>query len=171
MPRRLHTLLVLTAASCARGLQLPSLRRSLEKRAPAVRSTRVVGDSAAESLVYTNGLEIAALRTLIGNAPRAEGMTRTQSAKALFKQYGASYLLTSISLALVSYALSYTLVARGFNVAKLLQQIGLQAVVSPNAGTATLAYAVHKAASPIRFPPTVALTPLTARLLKRVRGA
>lgn len=30
-------------------------------------------------------------------------------------------------------------------------------------GTAALAYAAHKAASPIRFPPTVALTPLVAR--------
>lgn len=27
-------------------------------------------------------------------------------------------------------------------------------------GTFTLAYAAHKAASPIRFPPTVALTPV-----------
>lgn len=29
-------------------------------------------------------------------------------------------------------------------------------------GTFTLAYAAHKAASPIRFPPTVALTPVVA---------
>lgn len=32
-------------------------------------------------------------------------------------------------------------------------------------GTAALAYAAHKAASPIRFPPTVALTPVVAQLL------
>lgn len=30
-------------------------------------------------------------------------------------------------------------------------------------GTFALAYAAHKAASPIRFPPTVALTPVVAR--------
>ena len=30
-------------------------------------------------------------------------------------------------------------------------------------GTFALAYAAHKAASPIRFPPTVALTPIVAR--------
>ena len=35
------------------------------------------------------------------------------------------------------------------------------------AGTFGLAYAIHKAASPIRFPPTVALTPVVA---KRVFG-
>lgn len=32
-------------------------------------------------------------------------------------------------------------------------------------GTVALAYAAHKAASPIRFPPTVALTPVVARAL------
>lgn len=40
--------------------------------------------------------------------------------------------------------------------------------ISPNetgekVGTFALAYAAHKAASPIRFPPTVALTPIVAR--------
>ena len=33
------------------------------------------------------------------------------------------------------------------------------------AGTFAIAYAVHKAASPIRFPPTVALTPVVAKYL------
>ena len=32
-------------------------------------------------------------------------------------------------------------------------------------GTFALAYAAHKALSPVRFPPTVALTPVVARLL------
>lgn len=30
-------------------------------------------------------------------------------------------------------------------------------------GTVALAYAAHKALSPVRFPPTVALTPIVAR--------
>ena len=34
---------------------------------------------------------------------------------------------------------------------------------SETAGTVGLAYAIHKAASPIRFPPTVALTPVVAK--------
>jgi len=39
------------------------------------------------------------------------------------------------------------------------------------AGTVALAYAAHKAASPIRFPPTVALTPVVANLIgKKVAG-
>ena len=33
---------------------------------------------------------------------------------------------------------------------------------SERVGTFALAYAAHKAASPIRFPPTVALTPVVA---------
>lgn len=34
-------------------------------------------------------------------------------------------------------------------------------------GTFAIAYAAHKALSPVRFPPTVALTPLVARWLGR----
>ena len=36
---------------------------------------------------------------------------------------------------------------------------------SETAGTVGIAYAIHKAASPIRFPPTVALTPVVAKKL------
>jgi len=34
-------------------------------------------------------------------------------------------------------------------------------------GRFAIAYAAHKAASPIRFPPTVALTPVVAQLMGR----
>lgn len=36
-------------------------------------------------------------------------------------------------------------------------------------GTVALAYAAHKAASPIRFPPTVLLTPIVATLFGRAK--
>ena len=36
---------------------------------------------------------------------------------------------------------------------------------SEKVGTFALAYAAHKAASPIRFPPTVLLTPVVAKLI------
>jgi uncharacterized protein (DUF697 family) len=36
-------------------------------------------------------------------------------------------------------------------------------------GTFALAYAAHKAASPIRFPPTVALTPVVAGWIGKIR--
>ncbi len=35
----------------------------------------------------------------------------------------------------------------------------------PQVGTFALAYAAHKALSPVRFPPTVALTPVVAKYL------
>jgi len=42
-------------------------------------------------------------------------------------------------------------------------QIGISADENgEKVGTFALAYAAHKAASPIRFPPTVALTPIVA---------
>lgn len=47
--------------------------------------------------------------------------------------------------------------------ASLLEKVGLSVTSnSEKLGTFALAYAAHKAASPIRFPPTVALTPVVA---------
>lgn len=113
------------------------------------------------------------------------------------QRYGSAYLITSISLAIISYALCYSLIDAGVDVAAVLRQVrasegrellscvrlsaaavlgfahaahtnqrrppqfGIQVSgTSEQVGTAALAYAVHKAASPIRFPPTVALTPV-----------
>ena len=87
---------------------------------------------------------------------------------ALLKKYGAAYLITSISLSIVSYALCYFLINAGVNVPVLLAKIGITMsanATSASISTAGLAYVVHKAASPIRFPPTVALTPMIANLI------
>ena len=52
------------------------------------------------------------------------------------------------------------------DVAALLSKIGLSVSdTNEKVGTAAIAYAAHKALSPIRFPPTVALTPVVARIL------
>lgn len=84
-------------------------------------------------------------------------------AKELLAKYGGAYLATSISLAIVSFSLCYLLVDNGVDVASLLAKVGITpSDSSEKAGTAAIAYAAHKAASPIRFPPTVALTPVVA---------
>lgn len=53
----------------------------------------------------------------------------------------------------------------GYN--QRIKSLRMQVGISPSetgekVGTFALAYAAHKAASPIRFPPTVALTPIVA---------
>lgn len=54
--------------------------------------------------------------------------------------------------------------AAGVDVAGLLSKIGLSVNdTSEKVGTFAIAYAAHKALSPVRFPPTVALTPVVAR--------
>ncbi|KAF4374098.1 hypothetical protein G4B88_020490 [Cannabis sativa] len=59
----------------------------------------------------------------------------------------------SITLSLISFSLCYVLINAG----------GISAnETGEKVGTFALAYAAHKAASPIRFPPTVALTPIVA---------
>jgi Protein of unknown function (DUF1279) len=87
------------------------------------------------------------------------------SAKSLLKRYGIAYLATSIPLALISFVICYFLVDNGVDVAGLLNQIGIESDAGEKAGTFALAYAAHKAASPIRFPPTVILTPVVAKLI------
>ena len=79
---------------------------------------------------------------------------------------GSAYLVTSITFAVISYAICYILVSTGVDVGALLAKIGIQSsAAASSAGTAGIAYAIHKAASPIRFPPTVALTPIVANWL------
>lgn len=89
-----------------------------------------------------------------------------ESAKSLLAKYGVAYLATSIPLAIVSFAICYALVDNGVDVGSLLSKIGIEASNnSETAGTFAIAYAAHKAASPIRFPPTVLLTPVVAKLI------
>jgi Protein of unknown function (DUF1279) len=87
-----------------------------------------------------------------------------ESAKSLLKKYGVAYLATSIPLALLSFGICYLLVDQGVDVASLLAKVGIESsTTSETAGTVAIAYAAHKAASPIRFPPTVLLTPIVAK--------
>ena len=52
----------------------------------------------------------------------------------------------------------------GVDVSALLSRVGLQVNnTSETVGTFAIAYAAHKALSPVRFPPTVALTPVVAK--------
>ena len=96
----------------------------------------------------------------------ADGKSKTDQAKELLKRYGSAYLITSISFAIVSFAGCYALVASGVDVSSLLARVGLQVTeTSEKVGTFAIAYAAHKALSPIRFPPTVALTPVVAKWL------
>lgn len=90
------------------------------------------------------------------------------TAKGLLKKYGIAYLATSIPLAIVSFAVCYYLVDAGVDVSSLLAKVGIvgnieQKESMEKAGTVAIAYAAHKAASPIRFPPTVLLTPVVAK--------
>ena len=81
----------------------------------------------------------------------------------LLKRYGGAYLLTSTSLAIVSFSLCYLLIDNGVDMQSLLANIGIQVEgSSETASTAAFAYVIHKALSPVRFPPTVALTPVVA---------
>jgi hypothetical protein len=114
----------------------------------------------AEKTTEKYGLEIG----LAQAAKEGDG----ESAKTLLKKYGIAYLATSIPLAILSFTLCYVLVDNGVDVGSLLEKVGIEnSGAADKAGTVAIAYAAHKAASPIRFPPTVLLTPVVAKIIGR----
>lgn len=118
----------------------------------------VTKQTIAEETTEKYGLEAGLFQSLKSN----DGA----SAKSLLAKYGVAYLATSIPLALVSFAICYALVDNGVDVGGLLSNVGIEAGdTGEKAGTFAIAYAAHKAASPIRFPPTVLLTPVVAKLI------
>lgn len=121
--------------------------------------TKEKKDPSMEEKTEKYGLEVGLLESL----KQKDG---GESAKSLLKRYGIAYLATSIPLAMVSFTICYLLVDNGVDVKDLLSRIGIQGNdAGEKAGTFALAYAAHKAASPIRFPPTVILTPIVAKLI------
>ena len=113
------------------------------------------------------GLEAGLLSALRQGAPGKV------SAKDLLKRYGLAYLVTSTTLALFTFALCYLAVNSGVDVPGLLSKVNISVAsdsAGEKAGTLALAYAAHKALSPVRFPPTVALTPLVARRFGKDKG-
>jgi len=124
----------------------------------------VVEEGSPEKTTEKFGLEVGLFKTLTDKSK--DGTERKVSAKGLLAKYGSAYLLTSISFAIVSFALCYFLVSVGIDVSTLLGKLGLHiSKSSEKVGRFAIAYAAHKAASPIRFPPTVALTPVVAQLM------
>ena len=116
-------------------------------------------DPSAEETTEAYGLEAGLFQSL----KKEDG---GQTAKELLAKYGVAYLATSIPLAIVSFTVCYALVDSGVDVSDLLSKVGITAGdTGEKVGTFAIAYAAHKAASPIRFPPTVLLTPIVAKLI------
>lgn len=132
---------------------------------PSSSSSSGGGDS-AEEVTKKFGLEVGLWKIFASKdddtGEDAKGKKKNQ-AKELLARYGGAYLATSISLSLVSFGVCYLLINSGVDVQGLLDKVGIHTdETGEKVGTFALAYAAHKAASPIRFPPTVALTPIVA---------
>lgn len=111
------------------------------------------------------GLEAGLFKAMTSKGEGSE-KSGTEKAKELLTKYGSAYLITSTSFALVSFAICYALVNAGVDVRALLTNFGLQVgETGEKVGKFAIAYAAHKALSPVRFPPTVALTPVVANMM------
>ncbi|KAL0897518.1 hypothetical protein Bca101_081479 [Brassica carinata] len=121
-----------------------------------------------EEITKKYGLEVGLWKILSSKDEETDGenktkKSKTDEAKELLAKYGGAYLATSITLSLISFSLCYALVTSGVDVQALLLKVGISTnETGEKVGAFALAYAAHKAASPIRFPPTVALTPIVA---------
>lgn len=149
---------------CGTARSRPSPTRAAEKDTPDAKSNSGKGDD-LKRLTEKWGLETSLFKVFTSKE-ETPGESKGQQAKRLLAQYGSAYLITSISFAIVSFALCYALVSSGVDVASLLARVGIEvSSTSEKVGTFAIAYAAHKALSPVRFPPTVALTPVVAKAL------
>lgn len=170
----------LSYASCFRNqlrtcccASIPPSKSTLKRfRARAIKEkteeTKNPSSSASvEEITKKYGLEAGLWKIFSSKEEGGQGNEETKSkgnqAKELLAKYGGAYLATSITLSLISFALCYALISAGVDVQSLLLKVGISTdATGEKVGTLALAYAAHKAASPIRFPPTVALTPIVA---------
>ncbi|KAD7477764.1 hypothetical protein E3N88_00900 [Mikania micrantha] len=141
------------------------IRRNLEIKAIKEETQTTSSSSSPDEITQKYGLEVG-LWKIFSSKEDGDGdvkKSKGYQAKELLAKYGGAYLATSITLSLISFSLCYALIAAGVDVQALLQKVGISAnETGEKVGTFALAYAAHKAASPIRFPPTVALTPIVA---------
>ncbi|KAJ0973371.1 hypothetical protein J5N97_021330 [Dioscorea zingiberensis] len=142
-------------------------QRARQVTALALQETKE-GPDTAEEVTKKYGLEVGLWKIFSSKEgddddDKEKGKSKTDEAKELLAKYGGAYLATSITLSLISFSLCYLLVSAGIDVQALLSKVGIATnETGEKVGTFALAYAAHKAASPIRFPPTVALTPIVA---------
>ncbi|KAF0891866.1 hypothetical protein E2562_011265 [Oryza meyeriana var. granulata] len=148
--------------------------RPPRRRLSAVQETEEGEAKTAEEITEKYGLEFGLWKVFNSKEGEGEGgevkKSRTEQAKELLAKYGGAYLATSITLSIISFTLCYLLISAGVDVQNLLGKVGIATgETGGKVGTFALAYAAHKAASPIRFPPTVALTPVVANWIGKIR--
>ncbi|CAH9148086.1 unnamed protein product [Cuscuta epithymum] len=143
----------------------------LRLRAVKEKSEDIKSQTSAEEVVKKYGLEAGLWKILSSKDEKNQGnKSKGKEAKELLAKYGGAYLATSITLSLISFGLCYALINAGVDVQALLPKVGISSnETGEKVGTFALAYAAHKAASPIRFPPTVALTPIVARWIEGMK--
>lgn len=149
------------------------MTEEVEKKQQEKPEARVAGTAEdIDAVTRKWGLEVGLWKLFTGKGKEGEGPEgapkKGSQAKELLARYGGAYILTSVTLSAISFGLCYALIGNGVNVPSLLEKVGMQSgETGETVGTVALAYAAHKAASPIRFPPTVALTPIVAGWFNR----
>ena len=143
-------------------------------RAPVVapRVGRLV-DRLADVEVEAHADNVEAVKGVVVPTRTAAPVSPRPQAKPgeLIKRYGGVYVMCSVSLSLCSFGFFYVLLSTGVDATALLRAVGIRLRgQSASVGRIALAYVLHKAASPLRFPPTVALTAVVVQRIEGWRG-
>lgn len=80
-------------------------------------------DEDVEEITKKYGLEAGLFSIFKSKGSGEGGQGKALQAKDLLAKYGSAYLLTSISLSLVSFGLCYALISAGVDVASLLGKV------------------------------------------------
>ncbi|XVF19651.1 hypothetical protein REPUB_Repub11eG0129200 [Reevesia pubescens] len=137
--------------------------KAVKEKTEEIQTPSSSSSSSVDEVTKKYGLEAGLWKIISTKKEGEEKKSKGEQAKELLAKYGGAYLATSITLSLISFSLCYALISAGIDVQALLQKVGISTdATGEKVGTFALAYAAHKAASPIRFPPTVALTPIVA---------
>lgn len=152
----------------------PALARSLAPAAadPLLRCRRFSSRVSSNSRRARFNVRMTATEPNNSNSPKP-------TAKQLAQIYGGSYLGTSIGLSVISFGAFYVLVYVGVDVRAITNAFGDWLATTPlgrpaaldnisdAASAAAIAYVAHKVTSPLRFPLTIAATPLVARFFSK----
>ena len=146
-------------------------------RAGVVRAVAASQRAASRRARTHDDIDVGSLKGVVVPLPKSFSLHKNAAVAPLatrpgplelLKQYGGAYIVTSLTMSVISMTLFYLLASRGLDMRAMLRLCGIR--LGDRAGafsTFGVAYFAHKAASPIRFVPTVALTPKVARYFSK----
>ncbi|CAG4968078.1 unnamed protein product [Colias eurytheme] len=117
--------------------------------------------------LFTGAIGTRNMSTDTANNP----MSAKEKLKKAVKDYGATVIVFHVSISIMSLGICYVLVSSGVDLVAVLKYFNvgegkLSNMITSNAGTFVIAYAIHKVLAPARIGITLTATPFIVRYLR-----